>query len=208
MWQRWQSIGSFATSIRSLFEPCGSWQVTQFSRPTACSHRNGPRFSAWQVAHASLIELPSLEHLHVLRAVRVVAGRALHLAAVLRADRHVRRLVHLVDFLAVALHAGLLNVCGLQLRLLRLRRVHAVAGDAADVARVVLAAGPVVVLAAVVAGRARRARLARRHRRRVLDLGLVSVRRRRAPGRDRGSSHSPCFAAGVRGLAARACGLP
>src|SRR5678816_2714153 len=60
MWHRWQSIGSFATSIRSLFDPCGSWQVTQFSRPTACSHRNGPRFSAWQVAHASVIEVPSL----------------------------------------------------------------------------------------------------------------------------------------------------
>src|SRR6478609_4756066 len=60
MWQRWQSIGSFATSMRSLFDPCGSWQVTQFSRPTACSHRNGPRFSAWQVAHASVIDVPSL----------------------------------------------------------------------------------------------------------------------------------------------------
>src|SRR5512139_491131 len=58
-WQRWHSIGSLATSMRSLFEPCGSWQVTQLSRPTACSNRNGPRFSAWQLAHASVIELPS-----------------------------------------------------------------------------------------------------------------------------------------------------
>ena len=96
-WQRWQSIGSFATSIRSLFEPCGSWQVTQFSRPAACSHRNGPRFSAWQVAQASLIELPFAQHLHVLRAVRVVARRAFHLAF---AHRHVRRLVHLRHFLS------------------------------------------------------------------------------------------------------------
>src|SRR3954468_2758612 len=59
MWQRWHSIGALATSIRSLFEPCGSWQLAQFSRPAACSHRNGPRFSAWQLAHASLIVLPT-----------------------------------------------------------------------------------------------------------------------------------------------------
>ena len=50
-WQRWQSIGALATSIRSLFDPCGSWQLAQFSRPAACSHRKGPRFSAWQLAH-------------------------------------------------------------------------------------------------------------------------------------------------------------
>src|SRR5574339_63571 len=60
MWHRWQSIGTFATSIRSLLDPCGSWQVTQFSRPTACSNRNGPRFSAWQLAQLSATELPSL----------------------------------------------------------------------------------------------------------------------------------------------------
>src|SRR6185436_8495671 len=60
MWQRWHSIGTLATSIRSLFEPCASWQVTQLSRPTLCSHRNGPRFSAWQVAHASVTDVPSL----------------------------------------------------------------------------------------------------------------------------------------------------
>src|SRR3970040_2179580 len=60
MWQRWHSIGTLATSIRSLFEPCGSWHVTQFSRPTACSNRNGPRFSAWQLAQDSAIELPVL----------------------------------------------------------------------------------------------------------------------------------------------------
>src|SRR3989304_2948329 len=60
MWQRWQSIGTLATSMRSLFDPCGSGQVTQFSRPTACSNRNGPRFSAWQLAHDSATELPVL----------------------------------------------------------------------------------------------------------------------------------------------------
>src|SRR6476469_3478938 len=44
--------------MRSLFEPCGSWQLAQFSRPAACSQRNGPRFSVWQLAHASLMVLP------------------------------------------------------------------------------------------------------------------------------------------------------
>src|SRR6185295_3172945 len=58
-WQRWQSIGALATSMRSLFDPCGSWQLAQFSRPAACSQTNGPRFSAWQLTHASLIELPT-----------------------------------------------------------------------------------------------------------------------------------------------------
>src|SRR5579872_3364212 len=58
IWHRWQSIGTFATSIRSLLLPCGSWQLAQFSRPAACSQRNGPRFSAWQLAQASLMVLP------------------------------------------------------------------------------------------------------------------------------------------------------
>src|SRR5574342_147538 len=59
-WHRWQSIGAFATSIRSLLDPCGSWQLAQFSRPAACSHMKGPRFSAWQLAHDSLMVLPAL----------------------------------------------------------------------------------------------------------------------------------------------------
>src|ERR1044072_1770824 len=59
-WHRWHSIGALATSMRSLFEPCGSWQLAQFSRPAACSHRNGPRFLAWQLAQASLMVLPVL----------------------------------------------------------------------------------------------------------------------------------------------------
>src|SRR6516164_493132 len=58
-WHRWQSIGTFATSIRSLFDPCGSWQLVQLSRTATCSQRNGPRFSAWQLAQASVMELPS-----------------------------------------------------------------------------------------------------------------------------------------------------
>src|SRR5450755_862227 len=60
MWQRWQSIGSLATSMRSLFDPCGSWQLAQLSRPAAWSCRNGPRFSAWQLAQVSLMVLPTL----------------------------------------------------------------------------------------------------------------------------------------------------
>ena len=36
----------------------GSWQLTQLSRPAACSKRNGPRFSAWHETQLSLIQLP------------------------------------------------------------------------------------------------------------------------------------------------------
>src|SRR6478736_6694262 len=59
LWQRWQRNGSFATSMRSLLEPCGSWQVVQLSPVVlACSNSQGPRFSAWQEVQDSLIELP------------------------------------------------------------------------------------------------------------------------------------------------------
>src|SRR6188508_2718168 len=57
-WQRWQSIGIRTVSMRSLDEPCGSWQVAQFSRTGACSHSTGPRISAWQVTQLSATELP------------------------------------------------------------------------------------------------------------------------------------------------------
>src|SRR5512140_2662953 len=46
--------------MRSLFVPCGSWQVTQAFATGACSHRYGPRLSAWQLAHDSSIVLPVL----------------------------------------------------------------------------------------------------------------------------------------------------
>ena len=59
MWHRWQSIGNFATSIRWLFDPCGSWHVLHASRTGACSQRFGPRFSVWQLRHDSLIQLPT-----------------------------------------------------------------------------------------------------------------------------------------------------
>src|SRR5690242_1784551 len=60
MWHRWQSIVSFVTSMRLLDEPCGSWHVLHFSATGSCSHRNGPRFSAWQLVHDSLTVLPFL----------------------------------------------------------------------------------------------------------------------------------------------------
>src|SRR5512143_2724664 len=59
-WQRWQRNGCFVFSIRSLFEPCESWQLVQPSTTAACSNRYGPRFSAWHVVHASLTVVPTL----------------------------------------------------------------------------------------------------------------------------------------------------
>src|SRR6185503_2809303 len=55
-WQRWQRNGCFATSIFSWLDPWGSWQVRQFSRTGACSHRKGPRFSVWHERHFSLTD--------------------------------------------------------------------------------------------------------------------------------------------------------
>src|SRR5581483_17301 len=59
-WQRWQRYGCLATSMRSLFDPCGSWHVTHALATGACSHRYGPRFSAWQLVHASSTVVPVL----------------------------------------------------------------------------------------------------------------------------------------------------
>src|SRR5512132_2734859 len=53
-WQRWQSIGARATSMRSLEDPCASWHVVHPSRTGAWSNRNGPRFSAWQLMQNSV----------------------------------------------------------------------------------------------------------------------------------------------------------
>src|SRR5690349_24523067 len=55
-WQRWHRNGRLPASTLSLFAPCGSWQVTQFSRTGACSHRNGPRLSEWQLSQSSLFD--------------------------------------------------------------------------------------------------------------------------------------------------------
>src|SRR4029453_7643138 len=46
--------------MRSLFDPCGSWHDTQEFATGACSHRYGPRFSAWQLAQLSSIVVPVL----------------------------------------------------------------------------------------------------------------------------------------------------
>src|SRR3954447_6302978 len=48
------------TSMRSFDDPCGSWQVAQFSRTGACSHSIGPRISVWQLMQSSATELPVL----------------------------------------------------------------------------------------------------------------------------------------------------
>src|SRR5205809_8086979 len=66
MWQRWQSIGIRTTSMRSFDEPCGSWQVAQFSRTGACSKSIGPRISVWQLVHSSATELPVFRFLTLL----------------------------------------------------------------------------------------------------------------------------------------------
>src|SRR5512138_2796134 len=54
--------GCFADNIRSLLDPCGSWQFTQLSTTGACSHSIGPRFSAWQLVQLSLTVVPALSN--------------------------------------------------------------------------------------------------------------------------------------------------
>src|SRR6188474_2673602 len=56
-WQRWQSIGALATSMRSLVDPCGLWHDVQSILPS----RSGmwPDFwtfiasCLWQLTHVS-----------------------------------------------------------------------------------------------------------------------------------------------------------
>src|SRR6185369_3451910 len=52
-WQSWQTLGAFSASSRLWLEPCGLWQIRQFSSTGGCSHMNGPRFSVWQLMHSS-----------------------------------------------------------------------------------------------------------------------------------------------------------
>src|SRR5262245_61192811 len=52
--------------MRSFDEPCGSWQVAQFSLTGACSQSIGPRISAWQLVHNSPTELPTFSALTLL----------------------------------------------------------------------------------------------------------------------------------------------
>ena len=56
MWQLWQSQGERAFSKGGVVDPCAVWQLMQLSTTGACSQRKGPRFSAWQAKHVSLIE--------------------------------------------------------------------------------------------------------------------------------------------------------
>ena len=166
--------------MRSLFDPCGSWQVAQLSPlMPACSNRNGPRFSAWHDAHASLTLLPVREQLDVGRSVRVVARRAFHLAF---ANRHVAGAIELGDLVAMAVHAQLLLVRRLQLRGRRHRVMDAVARGAGDIARFVLAAFPQRVDALVVAGGARLADGLRRNLVELDRLDLLRIARMRFAG--------------------------
>src|SRR5512137_993832 len=52
-WQSAQSAGGFCASSRLCAEPCGVWQVPQFSITGGCSWIQGPRLSAWQETHRS-----------------------------------------------------------------------------------------------------------------------------------------------------------
>ena len=47
-WHSWQRKGGRDLSSGGMFEPCGVWQFRQLYVTGWCSHRKGPRFSAWQ----------------------------------------------------------------------------------------------------------------------------------------------------------------
>ena len=49
LWQPEHSMGRVCTKSLSALDPWGAWQFMQFSLTGACSHKNGPRFSVWQV---------------------------------------------------------------------------------------------------------------------------------------------------------------
>ncbi len=42
--------------MRLWVAPCGLWQVVQESVTGSCSHKKGPRFSAWQLVQVSLTD--------------------------------------------------------------------------------------------------------------------------------------------------------
>src|SRR6185369_8561101 len=56
-WHCWHSHGARTFSSGATVEPCGVWQFMQSSLAEACDHRNGPRFSAWQLKQVSLMVL-------------------------------------------------------------------------------------------------------------------------------------------------------
>src|SRR3546814_6380969 len=47
-WHCWHSIGTGATSSACWLEPCGAWQLRQFSRTGACSNRSEEHTSELQ----------------------------------------------------------------------------------------------------------------------------------------------------------------
>ena len=171
MWQRWQSIGMRATSMRSFDQPCGSWQVAQFSRTGACSHRTGPRISVWQLTHSSATELPVLQLLHVAdRSMRVVARR--NRTSCPRAPACARlRAQSSRPAVGDTWRTASVSVGLDELLLDGLRNVHAVARRARQVAAFVRAPFPPGVIAAVMTRQARRVGL----------RGVLAVNRRMCP---------------------------
>ena len=114
-----------------------------------------------------------LQQLRIGRAMRIVAGRTLHLVL---ADGHMAEaMLLLVDDILVARCAEQRLVHRLQLRR-TLRRMNTVAGETAQVALIVLAARPERVGASVVARRAIGTRLLRFERRHPHDLRSVAAR--------------------------------
>src|SRR3569832_427172 len=53
-WHCWHRNGERCLSSGATVEPCGVWQFMQSSFADAWFHRNGPRFSAWQLKQVSL----------------------------------------------------------------------------------------------------------------------------------------------------------
>ena len=128
--QRWHRNGSFATSMRSLFEPAGRARVAQLSPLTSpVLDGTARRFSALTPGHDSLMLLPRATA-NVCRAMRMWQD-AFHLAF---AHRHVPERI---DFATLSRwHDRMSSAAGeLELRLLRLGLMHAVARHARHVAR-------------------------------------------------------------------------
>ena len=161
-------------SMRSCGEPCGSWQLVQLSRTAACSCRNGPRFSVWQLMHDSFSQLPTLSSLTLTAPCGLWHDEHSILPSV-TGMCEARRIFAACCWWQVW-HSCRLRL-GLQLALERLRGVDAVARGAREVAGVVRAAIPERVRALGVAGQARLVAGARIDLRvaEAQDLALVVV---------------------------------
>ena len=104
-WQSAHSAGGFCASRPLCAEPCGVWQIAQFSSTGGCVWIHGPRLSAWQVRHRSADGLAPQARL-LQRTVRLVAVLAGDLAF---DDRVVRGLDDFAAHVAVALDAPLVD---------------------------------------------------------------------------------------------------